>query len=196
MMSHVVKNSNVPNRVRPLTEQHEKETQSYETIFKLLTDRLRGLLPFDLGRHRLNLGLPIQQLRLLVFQKLLNQGRPSLFSQQKRQGFAHRGDPWGDGHAVFQHGPPDLVPQGRPIAQVSTWNSLEGLHGLLRGGHADKPHPRLLHGSANGPGIGLITDVRLDPRLDGRGRDHAAVMPELRQLLWTNSGRRHRLSFR
>jgi hypothetical protein len=43
---------------------------------------------------------------------------------------------------------------------------MDSLHGLLRvAGHSDKPHPRLLHGSANGTGIGLITLIRLHPRL-------------------------------
>ena len=35
MKSHTVKNSNVLDRVRPLTEQHENETQPYGTIVKL-----------------------------------------------------------------------------------------------------------------------------------------------------------------
>lgn len=35
MKSHTVKNSNVLDRVRPLTDQHEKESQPYGTIVKL-----------------------------------------------------------------------------------------------------------------------------------------------------------------
>ena len=35
MKSHTVKNSNVLDQVRPLTDQHEKETQPYGTIVKL-----------------------------------------------------------------------------------------------------------------------------------------------------------------